>query len=80
MIIIKDDFLGAIRLNLTEFVSGAKTPNLSFSEMRKNKINLFERGICEGWWPFFDKYDKHNSQKTGKFKVRLQVIVIFSLI
>ena len=59
--ISSDDLLGTINLDLSEFVIGAAKEKFSFSEMKKNKDNLFKKKKCEGWWPFFQNGEKEKT-------------------
>ena len=58
----KDDFLGAITLDLNRFPRGAKTVKQCTLDMLKTDgtvpmINLFKQKRTKGWWPMYIKTD-----------------------
>ena len=58
----KDDFLGAITLDLTKFPRGARSAGLCSLDMLRTDgsvptINLFKQKRTKGWWPFSAKND-----------------------
>ena len=58
----KDDFLGAITLDLNRFPRGAKTAKQCNLGMVKPDaslpmINLFKQKRTKGWWPLYIKTD-----------------------
>lgn len=58
----KDDFLGAITLDLNRFPRGAKTVKQCSLDMLKTDgsvpmVNLFKQKRCKGWWPLYIKTD-----------------------
>ena len=58
----KDDFLGAITLDLNRFPRGAKTVNQCTLDMLKTDgsvpmVNLFKQKRTKGWWPLYIKQD-----------------------
>ena len=62
----KDDFLGAITLDLNRFPRGAKTVKQCTLDMLKTDgsvpmINLFKQKRTKGWWPLYIKTDNDNA-------------------
>ena len=60
----KDDFLGAITLDLTKFPRGARAASLCTLDMLRTDgsvptINLFKQKRTKGWWPFSAKNDNN---------------------
>ena len=60
----KDDFLGAITLDLTKFPRGARSAGLCSLDMLRTDgsvptINLFKQKRTKGWWPFSAKNDNN---------------------
>ena len=60
----KDDFLGAITLDLTKFPRGARSAGLCSLDMLRTDgsvptINLFKQKRTKGWWPFSAKNDSN---------------------
>ena len=58
----KDDFLGAITLDLNRFPRAAKTVKQCTLDMLKTDgsvpmINLFKQKRTKGWWPLYIKTD-----------------------
>ena len=58
----KDDFLGAITLDLNRFPRGAKTQKQCTIDMLKMDgtvpmISLFKQKRTKGWWPLYIKTD-----------------------
>ena len=58
----KDDFLGAITLDLNRFPRGAKMVKQCTLDMLKTDgsvpmVNLFKQKRTKGWWPLFIKTD-----------------------
>ena len=58
----KDDFLGAITLDLNRFPRGAKTVKQCTLDMLKTDgsvpmVNLFKQKRTKGWWPLYIKQD-----------------------
>ena len=58
----KDDFLGAITLDLNHFPRGAKTVKQCSLDMLKTDgsvpmMNLFKQKRTKGWWPMYIKTD-----------------------
>ena len=58
----KDDFLGAITLDLNRFPRGAKTAKQCSLGMVKSDgsipmVNLFKQKRTKGWWPLYIKTD-----------------------
>ena len=58
----KDDFLGAITLDLNRFPRGAKTVKQCTLDMLKTDgsvpmVNLFKQKRTKGWWPLYIKTD-----------------------
>lgn len=53
-----DDFIGEIKLNLSEFLRGSKTSKGcqldKIYDKEWGKINLFQTRQTTGWWPFTD--------------------------
>ena len=59
----KDDFLGAITLDLNRFPRAAKTVKQCTLDMLKTDgsvpmINLFKQKRTKGWWPLYIKTDQ----------------------
>ena len=59
----KDDFLGAITLDLNRFPRGAKTVKACTLDMLDKDgsyptVNLFKQKQCKGWWPLYIKTDE----------------------
>lgn len=59
----KDDFLGAITLDLNRFPRGAKDVKQCSLDMLKTDgsvpmVNLFKQKRCKGWWPLYVKTDE----------------------
>ena len=72
----KDDFLGAITLDLNRFPRGAKTVKQCTLDMLKTDgsvpmINLFKQKRTKGWWPMYIKTDNDG--------LLLQVSTIYDL-
>ena len=60
----KDDFLGAITLDLPKFPRGARAASLCTLDMLRTDgsvptINLFKQKRTKGWWPFSAKNDNN---------------------
>ena len=66
----KDDFLGAITLDLNRFPRGAKTAKLCSLDMLKTDgtipmINLFKQKRTKGWWPLYIKTEDRSEEADG---------------
>ena len=69
----KDDFLGAITLDLNKFPRGARSASLCTLDMLRTDgsvptINLFKMKRTKGWWPFSAK-NVNNEQMLQVQKV-----------
>ncbi|TRY61213.1 hypothetical protein TCAL_10928 [Tigriopus californicus] len=72
----KDDFLGAITLDLNRFPRGAKTVKQCSLDMLKTDgsvpmVNLFKQKRCKGWWPLYIKTDNEGLLLQGKVEAEL---------
>ena len=72
----KDDFLGAITLDLTKFPRGARAASLCTLDMLRTDgsvptINLFKQKRTKGWWPFSAKNDNNEQM--------LQVLLLLTV-
>lgn len=83
----KDDFLGAITLDLNRFPRGAKTAKLCSLDMLKTDgtipmINLFKQKRTKGWWPLYIKTEDRSEEADGGLllQVRHWVLDIDNLI
>ena len=71
----KDDFLGAITLDLNRFPRAAKTVKQCTLDMLKTDgsvpmINLFKQKRTKGWWPLYIKTDNEGILlQVGTFTV-----------
>ena len=66
----KDDFLGAITLDLNRFPRGGKSAKLCSLDMVKTDgsvpmINLFKQKRTKGWWPLYIKTDDLSAEADG---------------
>ena len=78
----KDDFLGAITLDLNRFPRGAKTVKQCSLDMLKTDgtvpmVNLFKQKRCKGWWPLFIK-NTDNDELELQGKVEAELILMCS--
>ncbi|RWS04688.1 otoferlin-like isoform X2, partial [Dinothrombium tinctorium] len=74
-----DDFLGALTLDLNNFVRGAKTSLSCTMDMitKANelpKISIFTHKRVKGWWPFFDKTKEGETILTGKVEAEIHLL------
>ncbi|CAB4068037.1 OTOF [Lepeophtheirus salmonis] len=74
----KDDFLGAITMDLNRFPRGAKTAKKCTSDMLKTDgtvptINLFKQKRTKGWWPLYIKTENEGLLLQGKVEAELSL-------
>jgi len=83
----KDDFLGAITLDLNRFPRGAKTAKLCTLDMVKTdgtqpQVNLFKQKRTKGWWPLYIKTDDLSAAEADGLvlqgKVEAELILMTS--
>ena len=72
----KDDFLGAITLDLTKFPRGARSAGLCSLDMLRTDgsvptINLFKQKRTKGWWPMYAKDENDELILQGKVEAEL---------
>ncbi|RWS24989.1 otoferlin-like protein, partial [Leptotrombidium deliense] len=74
-----DDFLGALTLDLTHFVRGAKTSlscTLDMVTKQKDfpKMSIFTNKRIKAWWPFTDKNEEGETILTGKVEAEFHLL------
>ena len=74
----KDDFLGAITLDLNHFPRGAKTVKQCSLDMLKTDgsvpmMNLFKQKRTKGWWPMYIKTDNDVCELQVSWQFRFVV-------
>ena len=79
----KDDFLGAITLDLNRFPRGAKSAKLCSLDMVKTDgsipmINLFKQKRTKGWWPLYIKTDDRSAEEEGGLVLQVKIYIVFS--
>ena len=77
----KDDFLGAITLDLNRFPRGAKTAKLCSLDMVKTDgtipmINLFKQKRTKGWWPLYIKTEDRSAEADGGLLLQVKQRVL----
>ena len=77
----KDDFLGAITLDLNRFPRGAKTAKLCSLDMLKTDgtipmINLFKQKRTKGWWPLYIKTEDRSEEADGGLLLQVRHCVL----
>uniref|UniRef100_H3AYF6 C2 domain-containing protein n=1 Tax=Latimeria chalumnae TaxID=7897 RepID=H3AYF6_LATCH len=76
-----NDFLGAIEIDLTKMVPGAKSSSLCtinmFLEDNYQTVSIFKKKRERGWWPFVkEKEEEEDGEYEGKVETELELLTL----
>nr|XP_014346793.1 PREDICTED: fer-1-like protein 6 [Latimeria chalumnae] len=75
-----NDFLGAIEIDLTKMVPGAKSSSLCtinmFLEDNYQTVSIFKKKRERGWWPFVKEKEEEEIELTGKVETELELLTL----